>query len=269
MEHYVEIEAQGEIALLRLNRPERLNAISPGMMIALADALEEVGRRKDIRAVVLTGAGRSFCAGADLKHLDESGLPGHDQIRAHFDAAYNRAVRAMLGLGKPLVTALNGVVAGGGVGLALTADVVIAAEDASFHLVFAPKLGIAPDCGASWLMPRLLGRNRAMALIMTGQPFSATAARDWGLVWEVAPQEALLARALETARALADGSTETLVLIRDLVDGAADRTLDGQLDAERDLNAVLVASAVFDEGVCAFRERRSPEFRGLSTEAIR
>ena len=261
-----EIRPDG-IAIITFDVPERLNPLGPAGLRSLADHLEALAGNDSVVAVVLTGRGKAFSSGASLDQLlgligseGSPGLPAH-LMRDLFDSAVNPIQRAIADMPKPVVTAVNGIAAGGGVGLALAGDVVLAAESASFRLTFVPNLAIMPDLGASWFFTRLAGRGRAMAAMMTGDAISAREALDWGLVWRIEPDGALLAAAIDMAARLARGPRHMYPLLRRAVDGASRASLSEQLDVERDTNVDLCGTPQFAEGVRAFLEKRHPRFQ--------
>lgn len=266
MEHRTEIDIEG-IARVTLSRPERLNALSLGGFHALAETVEALAGDPAVRAIVLTGEGRAFCAGADLDSLAENfgtGANGGidpDRMRGHFDNSVNRLLRALNASHKPIVCAVNGIASGGGVGLALAGDVVLAGRSAVFHLPFAPKLGIIPDAGASWLVARAIGRGRALAAMLTAQRIDAAQALDWGLIWGLEEDDALMSAATALARQLGALPSAVTRRLRDTVDCAMTHSLDAHLDVEREQNSELCDTDDFVEGVRAFREKRPPRFR--------
>ncbi|WP_333826635.1 enoyl-CoA hydratase-related protein [Pararhodobacter sp.] len=265
MDHRTGIDADG-IATVTLARPERLNALSFEGFSALADTFEALAEDRAVRAIVLTGAGRAFCAGADLGSLAAhfgSGASGGidtERMRGHFDISVNRLLRAMARSPKPIVCAVNGIASGGGVGLALAGDVVLAGHSAAFHLPFAARLGIIPDAGASWLVTRAIGRGRALAAMLSAEKISASTALEWGLVWGVEADADLMPAALRLARQLAALPAAITRRLRETVDCAMTQSLDAHLEHEREQNAYLVDTADFVEGVRAFMDKREPDF---------
>jgi 2-(1,2-epoxy-1,2-dihydrophenyl)acetyl-CoA isomerase len=253
---------QGAVAVLTLNRPQALNSFSRQMHHDLWAALDRAEADASVRALVITGAGRGFCAGADLSEFDFE--PGPNLIeRADpgplIEQAFNPTARRLLALRMPTVAAVNGVAAGAGASLAMTCDMAVAAPNASFIQAFS-KIGLIPDAGGSWLLVQKLGLARAMGLALTGDKLSAAQARDWGMIWDVADDP--LAAATALAQRLAAMPTRALVATRHLLREGITRTLDQQLDAERDQQSALGRTHDYLEGVSAFLEKRPAAFKG-------
>jgi 2-(1,2-epoxy-1,2-dihydrophenyl)acetyl-CoA isomerase len=247
------------VARITLNRPDVLNSIHAAMSAELQDALALVGREREIRALLLTGAGRGFCAGQDLDEV----RPGSavDDFAAHARKVYTPLVRALRALEKPVVCAVNGVAAGAGANLALACDMVLAAEDASFVQAFA-KIGLVPDTGGSFFLPRLVGLARATALTMLGEKIPARDAVEIGLIYRVCPATVLLEEASRLAAHLAAQPTFGLGLTKRLLNASFVNDLDAQLELEAELQGVAGRSADYAEGVAAFLAKRKPVFSG-------
>lgn len=245
--------------VLTLNRPDRLNAFNDELHAALREALASCAAEDECRAVVLTGAGRGFCAGQDLSNRVNMGDERPD-LGATLEANYNPLVRAIRALPKPVICAVNGVAAGAGANVALACDIVIAAKSAKFIQAFS-KIGLVPDSGGTWFLPRLLGEARAKGLALTAQPLSADDAERWGLIWKVVDDADLMAEAEAQARAFADGPTAAYALTKQAIHAAGTNTLDQQLDLERDYQRQAGFSDDYKEGVAAFMEKRKPDYR--------
>lgn len=255
-------EERGAVAVATLNRPETLNALSTPMFQQLRMALRRAEDNPVIRALVLTGSGRAFCAGGDLSERDLR--PGDDLVeRASpgplVEQEVNTTVRQLQALRMPTLAAVNGVAVGAGVSLVLGCDIALAAPGASFIQAFS-KIGLIPDAGGSWLLVERLGLARALALAMTGQKLGAAQARDWGMIWDVMDDP--LTATLVLAEQLAAMPTLALVATRHLLRDAATRSLDSHLDVERDTLIALGRSRDYLEGVSAFMEKRTPQFKG-------
>lgn len=251
------------VATITLNRPEVLNAGNRDLLGGLLDALTAVEADDAVEAIVLTGAGRGFCAGADLAAGNwwPDGLTIGEGVAWVLEEWWNPCARAIAGSSKPTVAAVNGVAAGGGIGLALACDIVVAARSASFVQVFGPQLALVPDVGSTWWLPRLIGPARARGLMMLGDRLPAPTAAEWGVIWECVPDEDLPATARGLAARLGSYDREAMRSIRAILDGGMGRTFDEQLDVERDENGRLPDLPGFMEGMAAFIERREPDFR--------
>lgn len=247
------------VATLTLNRPDKLNAFTDEMLGALLTGLRACERDAAVRAVVLTGAGRAFSAGQDLSDVRER---GHGlSFREHLEATYNRIVRAIRGLEKPVIGSVNGVAAGAGASLAFACDIRLAAESARFATAFG-LVGLVPDSGATWFLPRHLGFARAFELYATGGKLSAAEAHAAGLVNHVVPDDDLAARTAALAAQLAAGPTKAFGLTKRAMNRAAAGSLDDALDYEAQLQQIAGATADHAEGVAAFLEKRPPRFAG-------
>lgn len=244
------------VAKITLNRPDRLNAFTPEMHRELKDALARAAQ--DARAVLLTGAGRGFCAGQDLSQRRGNDVP---DLGATIHDLYNPLIRAMRALEMPIVAAVNGVAAGAGMSLALASDIALAARSATFLQAFV-KVGLVPDSGSTYFLPRLAGIARARALAMLGEKITAEEAASWGLIWKVVDDDQLSAEALRLARHLATQPTRALALIKRAFNATLTNDLDAQLDLERDLQRIAGMTDDYREGVAAFFEKRPPRFVG-------
>jgi 2-(1,2-epoxy-1,2-dihydrophenyl)acetyl-CoA isomerase len=252
------VEVDGPVATLTLDRPGALNALTVPVKVALREALESIAGDRAVRAVILTGAGRAFCAGQDLAERDE---PDAAPLDVEVRERYNPIIRALRSMGQPVIAAVNGVAAGAGASLAFASDLRIAAEEARFVLAFG-RIGLVPDSGATWFLPRLVGPAKAAELALVGDAVDAAEALRLGLVSRVVPGDQLMTE----ARALADRLAEGAPLALSLTKGALERSLtvdlDEALEGEAKLQGIAGASADHDEGLAAFREKRQPRFTG-------
>ncbi|MEO8083452.1 MAG: enoyl-CoA hydratase-related protein [Ardenticatenales bacterium] len=247
------------VATLTLNRPDKLNAFTDPMLHALLKALRSCERDAAVRAIVLTGAGRAFSAGQDLGDVQER---GHGlSFRAHLEATYNRIIRAMRQIEKPVIAAVNGVAAGAGASIAFACDIRLAAESAKFATAFG-LVGLVPDSGATWFLPRFLGYARAFELYATGGRLTAAEALAFGVVNHVVPDDLLLERTHELAAKLAAGPTKAFGLTKRAMNRALSASLDSTLDYEAILQEIAGNTADHGEGVAAFLEKRPPRFVG-------
>ena len=262
--NFISYRVHGGVATITLNRPDKLNSLMGAMMLELYSALGIAVQDAAVRAVVLTGAGRAFCAGQDLADPAMSPKPGSSEpadIGDVVDTFYSPLVRRLRAMPKPVVCAVNGVAAGAGANIALACDIVIAVQTASFIQPFC-KLGLVPDAGGTWLLPQLVGRARAVGLALLGDKLSAEQAAQWGLIWKCVATADFEAEVKDIARTLAAGPTLGYVRTREAIDQAATNTLDSQLDLEAALQRELGNSADYAEGVRAFIAKRPPVFVG-------
>jgi len=252
-------ESRHGVLVLTLNRPDRLNALNLDLIAALNDGFAAAAEDRDVRAVLLIGAGRGFCAGADLAQITGAG-PKLD-LGEVVEAYYNPLVRKMRALPKPIVSAVNGVAAGAGMNLALGGDVIIAAASANFTQAFV-RIGLLPDAGGTYFLPRIVGDARARAMAMLGETLSAEQALEIGLIWKCFPDEVFAAEALTLATNLAAKPPRSLAAMKRAFNASAGNSLDAQLDLERDAQRELGYSADFAEGVGAFLQKRPAVFTG-------
>lgn len=259
----IKLETNDGVAVLTLNRPDVLNSINPKLIEEMRAAVKEVAEDESARVLVLTGAGRAFCAGADLStgFPREEGMTIGQGVAHGMKIGFNPMMRELYALQKPIVSAVNGTTAGGGVGLALVADICIAAKSATFISVFGPKLGLIPDLGVTWHLPRLVGRARALGMALTGDRISAETAADWGLIWKCVDDEALMAEAMAVAGKLAKGPANAFAAIRTAIDTAPHNSYDDQLEYERVTQGGLGDHPNFAEGVKAFLTKSEAKFK--------
>lgn len=249
----VRLTIENDVATLAFAKPDRLNAFDTAMIAEALAALDAVEKEAGVGALIVTGEGRGFCAGADLTGLQPSGA----EVDAAMRDVFNPLIARLDALSKPTVAAINGVAAGAGVGVALACDMAVMARSASFVLTFGPMLGLVPDLGCTWFIPRAVGRARAMGMALTGEKISAEAAERWGLVWKVVDDAAVVPEAEAIANGLAAGSPETFVAIRRLVAEAETKTLAEQLDAERIAQAAAIERPAFAAGVLRFLAKKA------------
>lgn len=249
------------VLTVTLNRPDKLNAFTAEMSLAFLSALERARDSAEIRAVLVTGAGRAFCAGQDLGDRDPRKMDGPPDLGETLEKYYNPTVRLIRALEKPVVCAVNGVAAGAGANLAMACDVVLAAKSARFVQAFA-KIGLLPDAGGSWSLTRLLGEARAKAVALTAEPVGAETAEAWGMIWRAVDDASLMEQATALARGFAQGPTKGYGLTKRAIQAAATQSLDAQLDLERDLQREAGRSDDYAEGVIAFLDKRAPSFQG-------
>ena len=254
----VRLEVAERVATITLDRPDALNALTIDMKGELLAAFRSVARDREVRSVVLTGAGRAFCAGQDLK---ERLAPDATPLAVEVRERYNPIIRAMRDLDQPIVAAINGVAAGAGASLAFACDLRIAAEGASFALAFG-RIGLVPDSGATWFLPRLVGPARAAELALLSEPLSAADAARWGIVARVVPADELADEARAIALRLAAMAPRALAMTKHAMDRAWTRDLAGALEDEAWLQGIAGATTDHAEGLAAFVEKRPPRFTG-------
>jgi len=260
------ISITDHIATVTLTSPKPMNTMTPEAFGELRDVFLDLRENADVRAVILTGQGRAFCAGAALDGFLENGQMKMtpEYLRRSFDENVNPLARVMLDLPKPIIVAINGIVAGAGMGLALAGDIVIASEDAQFHCGFVKMLGIVPDVGTSWMLPNLMGRNKALPFALLGHGLTAQQASDAGLIYHTVPADALMAEATKYAERLKAAPVDALRRTRKLFTDAPSTSYSDMLDRERDANVELVDGPDLEEGVSAFLEKRAPDFAGAA-----
>ncbi|WP_293573748.1 2-(1,2-epoxy-1,2-dihydrophenyl)acetyl-CoA isomerase PaaG [Phaeobacter sp.] len=260
MAEMVLVQDHGNWTEITLNRPDRLNSFNEEMHLALRQALT-AARDGGARAILLTGAGRGFCAGQDLGDRDPRKAETPPDLGHTVRTFYAPLVTLIRSLDLPVICAVNGVAAGAGSSLALACDIVLAAESARFIQSFA-KVGLIPDTGGSWHLPRLLGEARAKGLALTAEPLSAQKAEDWGLIWKALPDADLMGEARDLAARLAAGPTLGLGLTKQTIQAAATTSLLDQLEREAGAMKTCGESADYAEGVASFLEKRAPNFKG-------
>ncbi len=257
----IDFQIQSGVATLTLNRPDKLNSFNTTMHAEVREALQTLARSESARVLLLTGAGRAFCAGQDL--ADRAVAPGGAAVDLgeSIEKNYRPLILALRALPMPVIAAVNGVAAGAGANIALACDLVIAAKSANFLQSFS-KLGLVPDCGGTWLLPRLVGNARALGLALLGEKLSATQAQEWGLIWRCVDDDQLMPVALGLARQFASGPTRGYARTKQAIYASWGGDLAGQLDLERDYQRELGGSVDYREGVAAFLEKRPPTFTG-------
>jgi 2-(1,2-epoxy-1,2-dihydrophenyl)acetyl-CoA isomerase len=249
------------VATLKLNRPKSLNSFTREMHAEVRQAMQQVREDDRIRCLVLTGEGRGFCAGQDLGDRAVKNDEGAPDLGESVKKNYNPLVRSIMSLPKPVICAVNGVAAGAGSSIALACDIVLAARSASFIQAFC-KIGLVPDSGGTWNLPRAVGLARAKGLALLGDRLSAEMAEEWGLVWKCVDDEQLQEEAQKLARHFATQPTVALGRIKQLLNASFSNTLDTQLELEQQAMKELGQSDNYREGVAAFMEKRAPEFKG-------
>lgn len=249
---------EGTLAIITFNRPAVYNSFNREMALAFLNALEILDQDTEVRCILLTGAGKAFSAGQDLQEILDPEGPGLEKILAEH---YNPIIRKLRTLSKPVIAAVNGVAAGAGANIALACDIVVASDAAGFIQAFS-KIGLIPDSGGTFFLPRLIGWQRASALMMTGDKVTAAEALNMGMVFKVFPSDQFLEKAKEFATQLSHMPTTALYQTRQLLNASFGNTLDQQLESELALQVLCGGSYDYQEGVQAFLEKRNPEFKG-------
>ena len=263
----VQYGCEDGVSTLTLNRPESLNAMNDELMQDISSALNVVNDDDDVRVVVITGAGRGFCSGADLNNsADATQGALEEDPTASMGDVFNPALAALHRCPVPTIARINGVAAGGGLGLALACDITIAVKSTFLVATFGPRLGIVPDLGSTWSLPRRAGRARALGMAMLGDRVSAEQAAQWGLIWKCVEDDQLDSEVTATAEILKRTNPDAMVRIRQSIDGATTTDFVDQLRIEMEHQAVLIPRNM-TEGAQAFLEKREPEFDGRRSNA--
>jgi 2-(1,2-epoxy-1,2-dihydrophenyl)acetyl-CoA isomerase len=258
---HVTLDIDGSVAILTLDHQEVMNAVSIDMLGGLGEALDEIeGSKAEVRCLVITGAGRAFCTGANLQGRDKP-KPGRSNAGAALETAFHPFLRRLRNLHCPIVTAVNGPAAGAGMSFALMGDMILVARSAYFLQAFR-RIGLVPDCGSTWLLPRLIGKARAVELSLLGEKLPAEKALEWGLVNRVHDDAVLMGEAMKLAHELANGPTVALSLIRKLYWESPENSYEDQLNLEFESQRIAGAAEDFKEGVTAFLEKRPAKFQG-------
>ncbi|SEQ74109.1 2-(1,2-epoxy-1,2-dihydrophenyl)acetyl-CoA isomerase [Amphritea atlantica] len=258
---HIEFEITEGVAILTLNRPDSLNSFNTQMHAEVRDALKQVKTSDAVRCLLITGNGRGFCAGQDLSDRAVDPDAEMPNLGESIEKNYNPMIRTISSLEMPVICAVNGVAAGAGANIALACDIVLASKNASFIQAFC-KIGLIPDSGGTWTLPRAVGFPRAMALSLLGDKLSAEQAEQWGMIWKTYPAEELKEVALAMAKQLATQPTKGLALIKRALQASANNSLNEQLDLERDLQTLAGRTDDYREGVSAFMAKRPAQFTG-------
>lgn len=255
------VNEQNGVGYLRFNRPKQLNSFNVQMHQEVAEVLKRWHSQEDIRCVVITGEGRGFCAGQDLGDRVVDPNAEAPDLGQSIEKFYNPLVKTLVNMPKPVICAVNGVAAGAGANLALACDIVIAAQSASFIQAFC-RLGLVPDSGGTWFLPRVVGHARAMGLVLLGDKVPAQQAKEYGMIWDVVADDELQQHVQNLAEKLATQPTFGLSLIKKAIHQSSTNTLEQQLLLERDLQRIAGRSDDYKEGVSAFMQKREPQFKG-------
>ena len=259
---HVTLDFDGSVAILKLDHQEVMNAVSIDMLGGLAEALDAIDDKRDeVRCLVITGAGRAFCTGANLQGRNQQQKPGKSNAGAALETAFHPFLRQLRKLHCPIVTAVDGPAAGAGMSFALMGDLILCARSSYFLQAFR-RIGLVPDCGSTWLLPRLIGKARSVELSLLGERLPAEKALEWGLVNRVYDDAALMEETMKLAHDLANGPTVALSLIRKLYWDSPENTLEDQLNLECESQRIAGRAEDFKEGVTAFLEKRPAKFTG-------
>jgi 2-(1,2-epoxy-1,2-dihydrophenyl)acetyl-CoA isomerase len=258
MSESIQFEKKENLAIVRLNRPQKFNAINSQMAFALQAVLDECRSDKQIRAIYLTGNGKAFCAGQDLAELTGDNPPAMNTILSEY---YNPIISRIRQMPKPVIAAVNGVAAGAGANIAIACDLVVASLSSSFIQAFS-RIGLIPDSAGTFFLPRLIGLQRATALMMLGDKLSAADAMNWGLIYKVYPDETFQVQSLELANQLSAMPTRALALTKEALNASLNNNLQEQLELEDRLQTAATQTWDYKEGVAAFLEKRTAQFKG-------
>lgn len=259
MNNSIELKIENQIASITLNRPEVFNSFNREMAMLLQKILDECAANKEVRAILITGSGKAFCAGQDLKEVTSAELnPG---FKAILEEHYNPIISRIRNIEKPIISAVNGVAAGAGANIALACDVVLASENASFIQAFS-KIGLIPDSGGTFFLPRLIGFQKASALMMLGDKVTAEEAEKMGMIYKMFPSETFMIEAGKIAATLAQMPTKALGMTKKALNQSLENSLENQLNLESKYQIECAQSEDYSEGVNAFMEKRKPNFKG-------
>ena len=254
----IKYEHINKVGRITLNRPEKYHSFIREMALDLQDILKECERNKDVRSILLTSEGKAFCAGQDLSEFED---PLNINFSKVIEEHYNPIIRIIRQIEKPVIAAVNGIAAGAGASLTLSCDIIVAHENASFIQAFS-KIGLIPDSGSTFFLPRLIGMQKAAALMMTGESISAQEAMDIGMIYKVFPEKEFLEKSWEIANKLSEMPTRSIGLTKRLLNASFSNNLEDQLNMEKDFQIKSGNTVDFQEGITSFLEKRKPEFKG-------